>query len=275
MNEMLIKGGTIIDGTGKAPFRADLLIEDGRIASVEQVGNPSTALRTGLPNVPTLDASNLVITPGFIDIHGHSDFTLLVDPRAVSSITQGVTTEVVGNCGHGCAPIRNKEAVKSNIYGYRADHPLDWQSVGEYLECLKQARPAVNVATLVPNGNLRLAVAGLVDRPSTSDELILMKDLLLQGLDEGAFGYSTGLEYGPEKACTEEEITELARVTRGKDGIYATHTRNRAGQASETIAEAIRTSAASKAPLQISHISSVARLSEDGRWAGRAGHRAS
>ncbi len=158
----------------------------------------------------------------------------------------------------------------SNIYGYRPDVRAGWHSVAEYLECVEQAQPAVNVATLVPNGNLRLAVTGLVDRPSRPDELEQMKQLLAEGMEQGAFGYSTGLEYGPERACTEEEIAALAQVAARYGGFYATHTRNRgtgAEAAIETIAEAIRTSRAANIPLQISHISIVARLAEDGRWA--------
>lgn len=219
---------------------------------------------------PSVDVSSLIVAPGFIDIHSHSDFTLVVDPRAVSSITQGVTLELVGNCGHGCAPLTNPALFASNIYGYRPDIDVHWHSVAEYLERVEQGKPTVNVATLVPNGNLRLAVTGLVDRPSTGDELEPMKRLLAEGMEEGAFGYSTGLEYGPERACAEEEIAELARVAAQYGGIYATHTRNRTDvpdAAVETIAEAIRTGDAANVPLQISHISSVARLAGDG---GRA-----
>ena len=126
----------------------------------------------------------------------------------MSSITQGVTLEVVGNCGHGCAPIGDPELAKMNIYGYQEGQEIGWRTMAEYLECLEAGKPAVNVVSLVPNGNLRLAVAGLVDRPSTPDELRQMKNLLTQSLEEGAFGFSTGLEYGPERDCTEAEIIE-------------------------------------------------------------------
>ena len=265
---ILVRGGTILDGTGASPFRADVWIENGRIADL----SPHSPLPVGAgTGVRFIDATNLFVTPGFIDIHSHSDFTLVADPRAVSSITQGVTTEVIGNCGHGCAPITlHAEKFSGNMYGYRSDVPIAWHSVGEYLECVERAKPAVNVATLVPNGNLRLATAGMVDRPSTRDELNAMKKLLAEGMEQGAFGYSTGLEYGPERACTEEEIAELARVAGQYGGFYATHTRNQgngADAAMETIAEAIRTAQQANVPLQISHISVVARLAKDGRWA--------
>jgi N-acyl-D-amino-acid deacylase len=144
-----------------------------------------------------VDARGLIVAPGFIDIHSHSDFTLYRDPRAVSAIAQGVTLELVGNCGHGCAPVADPRLAAGNIYGYDPECELPWRTVAEYLNGLEKARPAVNVATLVPNGNLRLAVAGVVDRTSDSAEVRSMKKLLEQGLEEGAFGYSTGLEYVP------------------------------------------------------------------------------
>ena len=259
---ILITNGTILDGTGAPPYQADLLVEDGRISEIMR-GD----LEMPRQGVYSIDATGLYIAPGFIDIHSHSDFTLLVDPRAVSSITQGVTLEVVGNCGHGCAPIIDPANVTGNIYGYRTGYALDWHSMAEYLARLEAAQPAVNVATLVPNGNLRLGAAGMVDRPSSPDELAQMKRLLAKALEEGAFGYSTGLEYGPERACSEDEIAALCAVTAQAHGYYATHTRNREGQPCETIAEAIRTSAQAQLPLQISHISVVSRLADDGRWA--------
>jgi len=259
--DLLITGGSVVDGTGSPPFGADIALKNGRIAAVGQLDPPD--------GMPTLSAKGLLVTPGFIDIHSHSDFTLLVDPRAVSSITQGVTLEVVGNCGHGCAPIVPAQAdlFPMNIYGYRSDYRLDWRSMADYFERLEAGQPAVNVISLVPNGNLRLAVTGLVDRPATPDELKQMEKLLAQSLEEGAVGFSTGLEYGPERACIEAEIAALCRVTAQKGGFYATHTRNRSGEAVETIAEAIRTAAAAGLPLQISHISVVARLVDDGGWA--------
>jgi len=262
---LLITSGTIIDGTGAPPYRADLIVKDGRIAEIIRGDEP----RTHNSSLSTLDCTGLIVAPGFVDIHSHSDFTLLVDPRAVSQISQGVTTEVVGNCGHGCAPIRHAENVKSNIYGYRSDYALDWHSMAEYLARLDAAKPAVNVATLVPNGNVRLAAVQQLDRASTPDELDAMKRLLAESLEAGAFGYSTGLEYGPERACSEEEIQALCGVAKKYGRMYATHTRNREGEAKETIAEAIRASAAADVPLQISHISSVARLADDGHWAVR------
>lgn len=255
--EILIAGGTVVDGTGRPPFCADVLIKDGRVADIGSLPrNPAWDL---------LDAKGLVVAPGFIDVHSHSDFTITIDPRAVSSITQGVTLEIVGNCGHGCAPISDPEMAKINIYGYHSAYPIGWRTMAEYLEFLETRRPAINVATLVPNGNLRLATVGLADRPANANEIRKMRMLLDQSLEEGALGFSTGLEYGTEIGATEEEITELCQSVGKAGGIYATHTRNEYGKARETIAEAIRTGAAANVPLQISHISVAARLSDHPR----------
>ena len=124
--DLVIRGGTVVDGTGASPYVADVAIAGGRIIHVGGVAEVQEGERC-------LEASGLLVAPGFIDIHSHSDFTLTVDPRAVSSIAQGVTLEVVGNCGHGCAPIGDLEAVKSNVYGYCEDHPISWGTVAEYL----------------------------------------------------------------------------------------------------------------------------------------------
>ena len=154
--DLIIIGGTIVDGTGGEPFRGDVTIRNGRITEIGTFPK-----REG---VPTLDASGLVVAPGFIDIHSHSDFTLLMDPRAQSSVAQGVTTELIGNCGHGCAPVIDVESVKGNIYGYSPQLPITWSSMAEYLRTLESVRPAVNVLTLVPNGMLCRAVVGLKER---------------------------------------------------------------------------------------------------------------
>jgi N-acyl-D-amino-acid deacylase len=257
--DLLISGGTVLDGTGKKPFFADLLIVNGRIADIGHF--------EAQPGWPQLDAKGLTVTPGFIDVHSHSDFTLNIDPRAVSSITQGVTTEIVGNCGHGCAPIGDPETAKINIYGYHSQYPIDWRTVGEYLEALEARKPAVNVATLVPNGNLRLASVGLSDRPANRDQTRAMRMLLEEGLEQGAFGFSTGLEYGTERGATEEEITELCRGVAQVGGVYATHTRNNFGHPTETIEEAVRTGEAAGVPVQVSHIGIVARMSHQPRLA--------
>jgi len=236
-----IRGGTVYDGTGAPGRAADVLVEDGRVALVGHVETE---------DAESIDATGLAVAPGFVDLHSHSDYTLLVDPRAVSAIHQGVTTEVVGNCGFGCFPIRDPATARRAIYGYSDDLPLTWGSAGEYFERLAAARPAVNVLSLVPNGQLRLATLGLADRPADDRELAEMQALLRESLDEGAWGYSTGLEYAQEQAATEEEVQALARLT----PFYATHTRRRDEGAADAVAEAIRTGDRAEVRLQVSHL---------------------
>jgi len=246
MLDLVVHGGTVVDGTGGPRFRADVGIEDGRIVAIGGLGDTEPAR--------LLDATGLLVAPGFIDIHSHSDFTLLVDPRAQSQIFQGVTTELVGNCGHGCAPITDPDLFKGNIYGYMPDLEIDWKTTAGYLERLDSVRPAVNVLTLVPNGNLRLAVMDQPEQRSTPDEVRQMSRLLEEGLEAGAFGFSNGLEYPAERASTEEETIELCRIVARAGGLYATHERNKDTRAVEAVEEGIRVAEAADVRLQLSHI---------------------
>ena len=201
-----------------------------------------------------VDARGMVVAPGFVDVHSHSDFTLLVDGRAQSQIFQGVTTELVGNCGHGCAPLTDPELFTANIYGYQPVVDLDWRSVDGYLSRLEDADPAVNVAMLVPNGNLRICAVANLGRPATPEESREMIRLLSEGLEMGAYGLSTGLEYPWEREASEAEIIELCKVVAAAGGLYATHERDKDRQAIAAIEEAVRVSEASGVRLQVSHI---------------------
>ncbi|MBV8914350.1 MAG: amidohydrolase family protein, partial [Acetobacteraceae bacterium] len=255
--DLIIRNGTVFDGTGAPPVRADVVVHEDRVVSV---GPPAEA-------AAEIDAAGLYVTPGFIDIHSHSDYTLLVDPRAVSALAQGVTLEVVGNCGFGCAPIGDPALASGNIYGYRPGRvPLAWRGMGEYLDRLAAARPAVNVLSLVPNGQLRLRCVGLSDQPAPADALAEMQALLREALAEGAWGYSTGLEYPPEMGAPEEEVAALAREAARAGALYATHTRARDQGAVEAVVEAIRTAARAEVRLQVSHLLPRSGL-EDGRRA--------
>lgn len=243
--DLLIRGGTIVDGTGREPYQADVVISDGRITEIGTVGQTDAA---------ELDATGLSVAPGFIDIHSHSDYTLLIDPRAESAIYQGVTLEVIGNCGHGCFPIADHRLARSAIYGYDDAVPLSWSTLPEYFNRLEEAEPAINVLSLVPNGQLRLSVVGLQDRAATAAELHLMSHRLEHALDEGAWGFSTGLEYATEAGAPEAEIEALCKIVARHDALYATHTRYRDDLASDAVQEAIRTAEHSGARLQVSHL---------------------
>jgi len=244
--DLVIRGGTVLDGSGAAPRVADVGVQGGRISAVGDLSKVKPESE--------IDAEGLTVTPGFIDIHSHSDYTLLVDPRAVSAISQGVTLEVIGNCGFGCAPIADPALAAANIYGFNGSIPLSWATVSGYLEKLETAKPAVNVIKLVPNGQLRRSTLGVADRPATPQELGRMKSLLAEGLEEGAFGYSTGLEYPAERGAPDEELVELCKVVAGAGGIYASHTRRRDEGAVSAIDEAIRVGEKAGARIQISHL---------------------
>jgi N-acyl-D-aspartate/D-glutamate deacylase len=245
MTDLVIRNGTIVDGTGGDPYRGDVAIEAGRIVGVGEV--PSV-------DCSEIDAAGLHVAPGFIDVHSHSDYTLLVDPRAASAIHQGVTLEVVGNCGFGCFPIRDKELAQKAIYGYSPEVPIEWSTAGGYFDRLQAAKPAVNVLSLVPNGQLRLATVGLDDRPATRDEVEQMQVLLRESLGEGAWGYSTGLEYAQEAGATEEEVGALCHTLAPSGGLYATHTRRRDEGAADSVSEAIRVAQTAQVRLQVSHL---------------------
>jgi N-acyl-D-amino-acid deacylase len=250
---IVVHGGTVHDGTGAEPRVADVLVEDGKVAAVGELGTVEGAER--------IDATGMVVSPGFVDIHSHSDYTLLADPRAVSAIHQGVTTEVVGNCGFGCFPIRDSEVARRAIYGFNGEVPITWDSAAGYLERLEEARPAVNVLTLVPNGQLRLATMQRPERPADDAELRAMQGLLRESLEAGAWGYSTGLEYAQEQAAPEEELAALAALA----PFYATHTRARDAGAAEAVAEALRTARKARVRLQVSHLAPRSGAEENRR----------
>lgn len=244
--DVLIKNGTVIDGTGAPAVRADVGIRHGKIVELAHLSNVRAAQE--------LDASGLVVAPGFIDIHSHSDFTLFVDPRAHSSVAQGVTTELIGNCGHGCAPVADIETAQGNIYGYRPEPPITWHGMGEYLRVLEDARPAVNVLTLVPNGMLCRAVMRLDDRRPAPEELGRIARLLEAGLHEGAIGFSVGLEYPIERACGPDQLVELCKIVAKHGALFAPHLRNKDVAGLEAIEEGLQIAAATGVRLHIPHL---------------------
>lgn len=243
--DIVIRGGTVFDGSGGPGRRADVAVANGKITAIGRID------RIGPLEI---DAHGLYVSPGFIDIHSHSDYTLLADPRAVSAVAQGVTLEVIGNCGHGCFPLIDHSLARNSIYGLTDDIPLDWSTPAAYLDRLEAARPAVNVLTLVPNGQLRQSAVGLREGPATTDERRIMIRHLEEGLEAGAFGFSTGLEYPIEVGADRGEIeTLLAPVSRA-GALYATHTRRRDEGAPEAVDEAIATARSADVRLQISHL---------------------
>lgn len=228
--DMIVKSGRVVDGTGNPWFKADVGIKDGKIVEVGKLASNTAD--------EVIEAKGLIVSPGFIDMHTHSDFPLLINPRAESSVRQGVTTEVIGNCGYSCGPVRDatRDLLKRSILGYSPEVEVDWHSLGEYLDRLEERGIAHNVATLVGHGAVRIAVMGFDSRLPTKEELNEMKALVAKSMEEGAFGMSTGLVYAPGNSSDTLELVELCKVVADYGGIYATHVRS---EEVEAVVEAI------------------------------------
>jgi len=250
MFDVIIKGGNIIDGTGKPSFWADVGIVGDRI---RQIGNLN-----GSPAKKTIDAEGLVVCPGFVDIHSHADVVLLREPLNKPKVMQGVTTEVIGNCGFSLAPV-NKERKKMlreyvvPILG-ETGSPWNWSSMSEYLHQLTENNVGVNVASYVGHQALRIAVMGFDNRGPTEEEVERMKNLLTQSLQEGAIGFSTGLIYSPGSYADTDELIQLCEVVVKEGGIYTTHIRNESDEIVESVKEALDIGKRTGVPIHISHL---------------------
>src|SRR5437764_1192404 len=212
--DVLITGGRIVDGTGSPWFRSDVGIVGDKIAAIGTL--------TGTPAAATIDATNLVVAPGFIDLLGQSEFNVLVDNRAASKILQGVTTEVTGE-GSSIAPVNDRmiqdAAPAARYFGVAQD----WRTLADYFKRLEaRTHPAINLATFVGAGSVRNYVIGKDDRAATPQELEQMKQLVQQAMDQGALGLSTSLQYVPDRFASTAEIVELAKVASRQGGVYFT-----------------------------------------------------
>ena len=248
MIDIILSGGELFDGSGAPPYTADIGIDGDRIACIGDLA--------AVPAIERVAVDGLAVSPGFIDLHTHSDFTLLVNGRAESQVHQGVTTEATGQCGHSCAPVSAKSHAKHGAIGYSEDPgvELDWESFGEYLERLEANPLGVNVAAFVGHGAIHRAVMGDELRTPSMAETSTMCALLDEAFDQGAYGFSTGLEYWPGNICSPEHIAPLCEVAARRDRLYATHVRNRDIYYDLGYAEAISTARNAGARLQISHI---------------------
>ena len=247
MLDTIIQGGTVHDGRGGEGRRADIGVAGGRIREIGDLAGVAAAER--------LDAEGLVVAPGFIDLHTHSDFTLAADGRAESQVHQGVTTEVIGQCGYSCAPVRSARDVAIMAPGFSDGMiDVDWTTFSGYLDHLERVPLGVNVAAFVGHGTIHRAVLGDALRPADDDELDAMRGLLEESIDGGAYGFSSGLEYWPGNLATPEQMSELVGVAARKGVLYATHVRNRDVHYDIGFGEAISTARAGGARLQISHI---------------------
>ena len=241
--DVLIRNVTVYDGSGGSPVRADVALRGDRIAAVgQQLGEEASTV---------LDATGLALAPGFIDVHSHDDLAVLLSPEMDFKVMQGVTTDVVGNCGMGVAPYQAVGLFFRLLY---PDTELPrWDGHAGYLQAIDRDPPSLNVAALVGHNTLRFAAMGNAQRAPTAEELTQMRDALREGLEAGAIGFSTGLIYEPGRYAQTEEIVTLAGEVAAAGGLYTTHMRNEAGGLLESIREALHIGEASGVPVQISH----------------------
>lgn len=246
MLDLLIKNARIIDGTNSPAFDGQIGIKDGKITYVSSE-NVAKASRE------TLDAKGLFAVPGFIDIHSHSDTSILDFPNAESRVFQGITTEITGNCGISSAPASADPAKRKLLADYAGLNNITWNTTAEFFKAVEDKGVSTNIGLVTGHGTLRIAAMGFDKRKPTEAEMETMKDLLRQSMDEGSFGYSSGLIYPPGSYAETEELTELAKVLAEYNGIYTTHMRNEGMQVRESLAEAIEIAEKSGAALEVSH----------------------
>lgn len=221
--DVLFRGGRVVDGSGREAFVADVGVRDGRIVAVGSAGAESARRE--------VDVSGLVVAPGFIDMHSHSDLALLVDPTLKPKVAQGITLEVLGQDGLSYAPVSKPETtneLRSQLAAWNGDPATvdcSWRSVGEFLDVLDRG-VAVNVAYLVPHGTVRMDVVGHEDRPPTASELARMQRVVADALLDGAVGLSAGLTYTPGSYAADDELVALCRVVAAYGGYYCPHHRN-------------------------------------------------
>jgi N-acyl-D-aspartate/D-glutamate deacylase len=239
--DLVIRGALVYDGTGAPPRPADVALRGDRIA----------ALGAGLEGTRVLDAAGLALAPGFIDVHTHDDFAVLLHPEMGFKVLGGVTTCVVGNCGFGTAPW-SPARLLAQAFHPNAKIP-EWTGTAGYLERLEAEPPSVNVAALVGHGTLRLGAMGSARRAPSAAELAEMQAGLSEGLDAGAFGLSTGLIYEPGRFAATDEIVELAQGLRGTGALYATHLRDEGRGLLAAVREALEIGERAGVPVQISH----------------------
>ena len=244
--DVLIKNGRIVDGTGAPWFRGDVGITGDRIVAVGSLSDR--------PAAATVDATDLVVAPGFIDLLGQSEFHVLVDGRAASKILQGVTTEVTGE-GRSIAPVNDRLIEEARPSAQHFGVAQNWRTLADYFRRLEtQSRPAINMAMFVGAGGVRNYVIGKDDRPATAAELEQMKRLVATAMEQGALGLSTSLQYVPDRFASTDEIVELAKVAAKYGGVYFTHQRSESGRIFESVDEVIAISKQAGIPAEIWHL---------------------
>jgi N-acyl-D-amino-acid deacylase len=243
--DFVIAGARIVDGTGAPWFVGDIAILGDRIAAIGDLHNASARKRIAAPG--------LVVAPGFIDVQGQSEFNVLVDNRAASKITQGVTTEITGE-GTSIAPVNERMVKEAAEQAKKYEIAVDWHSLDEYFRHFARVRPTINLGTFVGAGGVRNYVIGEDHRAATSAELQQMRELVAQAMQQGAFGLSSALQYVPDVYASTAEIVELARVAHQYGGVYFTHQRSEGDRIFESLDEVLQISSQAEIPATIWHL---------------------
>ncbi len=256
MYDLIIRNGLIIDGSGAPPFRGDVGVENGLIVRIGDL--------SGAEAEQVLRVDGLVIAPGFIDPHNHSDLSIFSDPSASNYVRQGVTTLVVGNCGSSPAPVTelNRGSIHELMWGESSRSvQITWSSFNEYLSRLESLRKSVNIVSLVGHGTVRSAVMGFEGREASESEVKYMAELIDEALRSGAAGMSLGLMYSPGMYAGFKELVSLAKVVSRWGGVISIHLRNEGAGLIDSVIEALTICRESGASLEISHLKAAGRVS--------------
>src|SRR2546423_3270101 len=242
--DLIIRNGGVIDGTGRAAFRNDIAITGDRIVDMGDLRN--------VPAKRVIDARGLIVAPGFIDMLGQSEQYVLIDPRAMSKVMMGVTTEITGE-GESVAPVNDRILKEQEDFNRRYNLTVDWRTLDGYFERLSKQGAGINLGTFVGATQVREYVIGYDDRPPTAAELAQMKALVADAMKDGALGLSTSLQYVPARFAKTDEIVELAKVAHQYGGIYITHQRSEANAIDDSMREVFEIARRAHIPAEIWH----------------------
>ena len=249
--DLIIKNGTLVDGISNEPYEGDIGIIGEHI---KQIGNLQNAR-----GKTVIDATSRVVSPGFIDIHTHTDIEILINRKAESKIRQGVTTELGGNCGSSPFPMKYPLSDYAKRLAEEADISIDWTDLKGFHQAIESKGSAVNHATLIGQGTVRGYVMGDGQREPTAEEMDQMKKLVAEAMEQGAFGLSTGLEYTPGGFAETDEVIALCQIAANYGGFYATHIRSEDKAVLEAVGEAIHIAETADLSLQIAHFKAVGK----------------